>query len=85
MGAPLCFVRWENGCLDFCRNEFMKSWKTTLGGVATILGAVASAIKFGIAGQYAETVSVLSVGIPAGISLINARDHNVTSEQAGLK
>ena len=63
----------------------MKSWKTTLSGVAVILGAVATAIKAGLAGDYATALGALATGVPAGVGLIAARDNSVSSEQAGAK
>ena len=63
----------------------MKSWKTTLSGVATILAAVATALKTGLAGDYGTALTTLATGVPAGIGLIAARDNGVSSEQAGAK
>lgn len=57
----------------------MTSWKTTLGG---ILGAVGLAMKHDQrTAPYADVVSAI------GIALIGlaARDHNVSSEAAGIK
>jgi hypothetical protein len=65
----------------------MKSWKTTLAGIGSILGA----LGFALVAQFdanPETVpnwgAVISA-ITAGIGLIAARDNGVTSEQAGAK
>jgi hypothetical protein len=63
----------------------MKSWKTTLSGVAVILAGLATAIKAGLAGDYGTAFTALSTAIPAGIGLIAARDNGVTSEQVGAK
>lgn len=62
----------------------MKSWKTTLGGVATILAGVSAAIKFALANDYGAAITTLTTTLPAGIALIFARDNNVSSEQAGV-
>lgn len=65
----------------------MKSWKTTLSGVAGILGLLGTAL----AAQFdndPNTVAQWSVVIPAIITsagLLFARDNNVTSEAAGAK
>jgi hypothetical protein len=63
----------------------MKSWKTTLSGVATILGGVAGAIKLYLSGNVGEAITVGFTAITTGIGLIAARDNNVSSEQAGAK
>lgn len=62
-----------------------RSWKTTLGGVLSILGSVAVAGKQALAGDFAGAVGTLSIGIPAGLALMAARDNTVSSEQAGAK
>lgn len=59
------------------------SWKTTLSGIAVILGALASALKTGLDGDWPTAITALVTGIPAGVGLIAARDNDVTSEQAG--
>jgi hypothetical protein len=61
----------------------MKSWRTSLSGIATILASIGGAMKLFAAGQTTEAVTVLITGIPTGIGLIKARDNKVTSEQAG--
>jgi len=68
----------------------MKSWKTTVLGVCTILVAVASAIIALIDGDPTTVVDVESVigavvGALVGMGLIAARDNGVTSEDAGAK
>ncbi len=59
----------------------MKSWKTTLGGILTILGAVSAAGLAALKGNYEAAIGALTVGLPAGIGLIKARDNDKTSEQ----
>jgi hypothetical protein len=63
----------------------MKSWKTTLSGIATILGGVAGAIKLWLSGNVAEAITVGFTAVTTGIGLIVARDNGVSSEQAGVK
>lgn len=64
----------------------MKSWKTTLSGIAGIVGLLGSAL----AAQFdadPTTVAQWAVVIPAVIAsagLLFARDNNVSSEQAGV-
>lgn len=67
----------------------MKSLKTTTAGVAGILATIANIVKqiseHGVAGlaQIDWTAAMTSLALSWG--LLCARDHNVTSEQAGLK
>lgn len=62
----------------------MKSWKTTLTGVGTVLASVAAICKGVAIGDYAVIAASIG-GITSGIGLIFARDNGVTSEQAGAK
>lgn len=61
----------------------MKSWKTTSGGIAQILGAVCN-----IFNKY-KTVGLLTIDpvdmalLLGGLGMIFARDNNVSSEAAG--
>ncbi len=65
----------------------MKSWKTSLSGIAGIVGLIAT----GLSAQFDNdpaTVAQWSIIIPAiipAIGMLFARDNNVTSEQAGAK
>lgn len=65
----------------------MKSWKTTLTGIAAILTAVGAALTaiFDNNPNTTIDVAVTASAIMAGIGLIFARDNNVTSEDAGAK
>lgn len=63
----------------------MKSWKTTLAGVAAILGALSASITQFLAGDIGTAVTTLTVGIPAGIGLILARDNDKSSEDVNAK
>ena len=65
----------------------MKSWKTTIAGVGTILSAVGLALKAAFDGDPSTTVNIelTATAIMSGIGLIAARDNGVTSEQAGAK
>jgi len=62
-----------------------RSWKTTLGGLATILGGISVALNQFNDGDITGAVHTLVVALPAGLALLAARDNNVTSEQAGAK
>lgn len=65
----------------------MKSWKTTVAGVGTILAAVGVAV----AAQFdADPATVANWGavvtsIVAGVGLMLARDNDKTSEDVGVK
>jgi hypothetical protein len=65
----------------------MKSWKTTLTGIAAILTAVGAALTaiFDNNPNTTIDVAVTASAVMAGIGLIFARDNNVTSEDAGAK
>jgi hypothetical protein len=65
----------------------MKSWKTTVTGVAAILTAVGAALTalFDNDPNTTLDVTVTASAIMAGIGLIFARDNNVSSEDAGVK
>jgi hypothetical protein len=65
----------------------MKSWKTTVTGIAAILTAVGAALTALFDNDPATTldVTVTASAIMAGIGLIFARDNGVTSEEAGAK
>jgi hypothetical protein len=65
----------------------MKSWKTTLSGIAGAIGLIATAL----AAQFdndPNTVAQWSIVVPTlitSLGLLFARDANVTSEQQGAK
>ena len=65
----------------------MKSWKTTLAGIGTIL----TAIGFALTAQFdSDPLTVVNwtttiAAFMAGIGLITARDNNRTSEDVGAK
>lgn len=65
----------------------MKSWKTTVTGIATILGAICMALvaQFDNNPDTVPNWGAVVTAITAGIGLIAARDNGVTSEQAGAK
>lgn len=62
----------------------LRSWKTSLGGLAAIftgIGAIAAGIS---AGDW-SVIGTAGPAVLAGIALLFARDNNVTSEEAGAK
>lgn len=63
----------------------MKSWKTTLAGVAAIVAAVATAVSAQFDNNPATVPDwTLVIGmITAGVGLMFARDNDKTSEQVG--
>ena len=63
----------------------MKSWKTTLGGIAAIVAAVATAVSAQFDNDPATVPDwTLVIGmITAGVGLVLARDNDKTSEQVG--
>lgn len=63
------------------------SWRTTVTGVLTIIGAVASAAKALLDGDAATNPDwlVVSAAVTAGWGLITARDNKVSSDDLNLK
>lgn len=62
----------------------MKSWRTTIAGVSSILiavGGILAAISHGAPPDWTAAIAA----IVSGIGLIVARDNGVTSESAGAK
>lgn len=55
----------------------MNSWKTTLAGVAMVLGAIVGIINDLVAGK-AIDLATYGAAIIAGLGLIAAKDSNVT-------
>jgi len=65
----------------------MKSWKTTVAGIAAILtagGAALTAISDGNPATEPDYAALIAACI-AGLVLLFARDNDVTSEDAGAK
>jgi hypothetical protein len=65
----------------------MKSWKTTVAGIAAILtagGAALTAISDGNPATEPDYAALIAACI-AGLGLLFARDNDVTSEDAGAK
>lgn len=64
----------------------MKSWKTTLGGVGTILAGIGIIINMVTSGNYPpDQITAAMAAISGGFGLIFARDNGVSSEEAGAK
>ena len=63
----------------------MKSWKTTLAGIAAIVAAVATAVSAQFDNDPATVPDwTLVIGmVTAGVGLVLARDNDKTSEQVG--
>jgi hypothetical protein len=61
------------------------SWRTTIFGIASIITAIAGSVTAVVDGNPATNPDwgVVIAAIAGGIGLINARDHKVSSEQAG--
>ena len=65
----------------------MKSWQTTLAGVAAIIAAIATAV----ASQFDDDPATIAewgvvIGLlAAGIGNVVGRDHNKSSEDVGIK
>lgn len=65
----------------------MKSWKTTVAGVAGLVAAVATAVQTQFDGDPATTPDWAVVGalLATCVGLLLARDNDKTSEQVGAK
>jgi cytochrome c biogenesis factor len=65
----------------------MKSWKTSLAGVAAILTAVGAALTAAFDSDPATNVdiAVLMASVLAGVGLLMARDNDKSSESVGAK
>ena len=58
----------------------MKSWKTTVGGIGFLITQIGAVIWPQYAHKFNEVGAILVAG-----GLMSARDHNVSSEDAGIK
>lgn len=64
----------------------MKSWKTTIGGVGMILGALAGLlVAFANGSLTTEALTAAGTAIAGGVALLAARDNSVSSEDAGVQ
>src|SRR5688500_20255917 len=65
----------------------MKSWQTTLAGIAAIVAAIANAIvaQFDSDPMTVPDWPLVVAAIAAGIGLIRARDNDKSSEDVGAK
>jgi hypothetical protein len=61
----------------------MKSWKTSTGGIATIVAGLAAAVTLWCQENKTEAVSTAMAAIATGFGLLSARDNKVTSQDAG--
>ena len=63
----------------------MKSWKTTVAGIAAIMAAVAGALAAELDGDPSTSANWAAViaAVVAGFGLIAARDNDKTSEDVG--
>jgi hypothetical protein len=66
----------------------MNSWRTSVIGAVLIVGAVASLVISALVNKRmppADELTVAGGAIATGVGLINARDNNKSSEDAGAK
>jgi len=65
----------------------MKSWKTTVSGIAAIIAAIALAVAHEFDADPATVADwgAVMATIAAGIGLLYARDNNKSSEKVGAK
>lgn len=65
----------------------MKSWKTTVAGLGTILAAVGGALTLFFDGKPETNPdwTIVIAAVITGLGLIFARDNNDTSKNAGAK
>ena len=65
----------------------MKSWKTTLAGVAAIIAAIALAIahQFDADANTVADWGAVAAAVAAGVGLLYARDNDRSSEDVGIK
>jgi hypothetical protein len=65
----------------------MKSWKTTVAGIAAIVAAIALAVAHQLDADPTTVAdwSTVITALMAGVGLVLARDNDTTSEQAGAK
>jgi len=60
-----------------------KSWKTSAGGIATIIGGLCAAFTLWSQDNKSEAISTGLAAVATGFGLLSARDNNVTSHDAG--
>lgn len=64
----------------------MKSWKTSLAGVSTVLGGIAALAAMVAKGNYdGAGISAAIAAITSGFGLMFARDNKVSSEDVGIR
>jgi hypothetical protein len=60
-----------------------KSWKTSAGGIATILAGLSASIILYQQGNVSEAIATAIAAISTGLGLLSARDEKATSQDAG--
>ena len=65
----------------------MKSWKTTLAGIAAVVAALAAAVAAKLDGDPATVADwgAVLAALSAGAGLLFARDNDKTSEDVGAR
>lgn len=65
--------------------KILTSWKTSAGGIATILSGLAAALTLYQQDNVNEAIATAIASIGTGLGLLSARDNKVSSEAAGIK
>lgn len=65
--------------------KILTSWKTSAGGIATILSGLAAALTLYQQDNVNEAIATAIAALGTGFGLLSARDNKVSSEAAGIK
>ena len=65
--------------------KILTSWKTSAGGIATMLSGLSAAVILYQQDNVSEAIATAVAAIGAGFGLLAARDNKVSSEAAGVK